>query len=74
MDISSADDLGAKIFENSISLEEVKLSENITKIPYRMFAGCGKLYKVNIPQSVTEFGDEAFKGCDRLSEIPAVTE
>lgn len=43
-------------------LKYIKLSESISNIPERAFAGCGKLESIYIPDSVTSIDRAAFRG------------
>lgn len=59
---------GNGTFDSSVSLEYVKLPENITTIPYSAFNGCTSLHSIVIPDGVTTFGEFAF-GSSGLTSV-----
>lgn len=50
------------IFSNCISLQYVRLPEDLTEIPDHMFEGCTSLKDIHIPDSVTKIGDYVLNG------------
>ena len=56
-------------------LQEIKIAEGITKIPFDFVSYCQSLEKVNIPKSVTVIEDDAFSFCSLDSIVfPATIE
>ena len=53
---------------SGLSVTDIQLSGNITKIDNGAFKG-SYIYSIDIPASVTEIGDEAFASCPRLTEV-----
>ena len=66
---ATAPDFFGAIFENCVQLSEVKLPENLEKIPQLMFLGCKSLTEVTIPSTVTVLECLAFKNCTKLSKV-----
>ncbi len=62
--------IGARQFENSLSLESVKLPSKIEELPSYLFAGCGALTKVKMPDTISVFPEGIFADCVSLTEIP----
>ena len=56
-------------FENCSSLENVALSDNLTKIEGRAFKNCNSLRELTFPQKLIKIGYEAFKDCTNLKTI-----
>ena len=62
--------LGKSQFKDSKSLENVKLSSVLTKLPPYLFAGCSSLTKVTMPNVVDSFPEGLFMDCESLCDIP----
>ena len=62
--------LGKSQFKDSKSLENVKLSSVLTKLPPYLFAGCSSLTKVTMPNVVDSFPEGLFMDCESLRDIP----
>lgn len=62
-------------FAHCVSLNEVIITGQPTKIGLYAFAYCASLSTFNVPSSVTEIGNVAFNGCSSLHtiNIPALT-
>lgn len=58
-----------KSFRDCTSLNNVKLSSNIRKIPSNCFRGCISLESIFIPQNVIEIDNCAFLNCTLLKDI-----
>ncbi len=58
-----------KSFRDCTSLNNVKLSSNIRKIPSNCFRGCTSLKSIFIPQNVIEIDNCAFLNCTNLKDI-----
>lgn len=54
--------LGKSLFDGCQALEEVKLNDNITKIPDFAFGGCSSLQKLTLPSKLKTIGTYAFYG------------
>lgn len=54
--------IGARAFENCISLKSIKLPETITKIDRYAFKGAYNLESINLPNGITSIGEHAFAG------------
>ena len=50
-------------------LNEVRLSNSITRIGYNLFKDCVNLPSIEIPSGVTSIGNFAFEGCASLSSV-----
>ncbi|MBP5366014.1 MAG: leucine-rich repeat domain-containing protein [Bacteroidales bacterium] len=61
--------LGSEIFYGCSGLQEVKLPENITSLPYRAFSGCSKLGNIDLPYKITTIKDDAFVSDSAMTEI-----
>lgn len=57
------------VFKNCTSLENIKISDTVTKIPTNAFYGCSSLQNIDIPNSVIEIGIQAFTNCSKLTTI-----
>lgn len=57
------------VFKNCTSLENIKISDTVTKIPAYAFYGCSSLQNIDIPNSVIEIGEQAFTNCSKLTTI-----
>ena len=66
----SVNELGTCVFENSKSLEKVKLSSGLTALPPYLFSGCSALKKVTMPTKLSDFPEGLFKNCESLPDIP----
>jgi hypothetical protein len=68
----SVTEIDISAFYDCANLTEVKLSDNLTKIPADLFGtykeGSG-LKKVNLPKNLTGIGYAAFDGCTELTEL-----
>ena len=60
--------IGEQAFNPCSNLLEIKLSANITEIPYHCFH-LAKFESIEIPSKVTKISAGAFNDCDKLSEI-----
>lgn len=61
--------VSAGAFANCTNLTEVKLSNKLTSVVYKMFLNCTSLKTVTVPDSVVSVADGAFENCTALSEI-----
>ena len=66
---TSISTLGASVFEDCYSLENIILPITLKAIPEDFVKSCGMLMSIDIPSSVTEIGDEAFSECYSLQSI-----
>ena len=66
---NSVEEICADSFYCFTSLEEVIISEGVSKIGYAAFAGCENLKRIRIPESVNQIRFSAFGGCSNLAEI-----
>lgn len=66
---NSVNKIGDAAFGYCRELVSVKLSENITEIPYKLFVHCDKLDSIFIPQSVTSICASAFCYCYKLRKV-----
>ena len=57
------------LFNGCTSLENVKLSENITVIGAYMFADCIELESIELPDKITCIESGAFAGCSKLKKV-----
>lgn len=57
------------VFKNCTSLENIKISDTVTKIPEYAFYGCSSLQNIDIPNSFIEIGRQAFTNCSKLTTI-----
>lgn len=57
------------VFKNCTSLENIKISDTVTKIPAEAFYGCSSLQNIDIPNSVIEISERAFTNCSKLTTI-----
>ena len=64
---NSVKTIGKSFFEDSISLEEVKLSNKLKVIKSRTFSDCRSLKSVEIPKKVKKIEEYAFAGCTSLN-------
>lgn len=60
-------EIGVDAFEDCVSLNQIKLSKELTTIKENAFAGCDKLVRVIFPDTITTIEDNAFAGCSSLS-------
>ena len=58
-----------KVTNNSKSLPEIVIPENVTSIGEYAFYGCSSLTEVTIPQKVTSIKRGVFSGCSGLTSI-----
>ena len=58
-----------EMFKNCVSLETVKLPNEVTKIGVDAFNSCYNLKSINIPTSLTEIGEKAFASCFSITEL-----
>lgn len=61
--------MGGEAFYNALSLESIKLSNNISEIRGNTFEECSSLKSIVIPDNVTRIGGHAFYGCSELSSV-----
>ncbi len=57
------------VFYGCTQLKKVRLSDNVTHIPYRMFYGCESLESVDLPSSLLIIEGMAFSHCSSLEKI-----
>ncbi len=57
------------VFKNCTSLENIKISDTVTKIPGNAFYGCSSLQNIDIPNSVIEIRENAFTNCSKITSI-----
>lgn len=60
-------DVGA--FSDCKKLNNIKIPDNITKIPEKCFFGCEALTKITLSNTVDYIGSEAFMNCSGLMQI-----
>lgn len=58
--------IGASVFYNCYSLENIKMPNTLTEISRSAFYLCKSLREISIPSSVTTIGEYAFSFCDKL--------
>ena len=68
------DTLDTGAFYGAVTLEEIRLSDQITEIPERCFGECKRLKNVPITANVERFGPYAFTQCDVLTEVSELPE
>ena len=61
--------IGQNAFAGCKSLSSLRLSRNISRIPYGAFSDCSSLETVEIPGSVTNIEMSAFSSCSSLIEV-----
>ncbi len=61
--------LGERAFDGCAKLSGIKLSENVTEIPFRAFAGCSLLTEMTLPKNVTKINEDAFWGCASIKTL-----
>jgi hypothetical protein len=61
--------MGHSTFLECRSLENVVLSEQLTRLDDYTFRGCEALRRIEIPTSVTSIGRHIFTGCDMLRTV-----
>ena len=66
---STLKELSDFTFSMCPKLQEIKIPEGITKIPFAFASWCRSLEKVNIPKSVTVIEDDAFGSDVKLKSI-----
>lgn len=59
----------AEAFTDCLSIETVKLPNDITEIGNRAFYNCVKLKSVNLPDKLQSIGSEAFVSCYSLTSV-----
>ncbi len=57
---------GADMYLDGELLEKLVIPEDITKLGYRLFLGCGSITSVHIPSNVSDLGFGAFSKCYNL--------
>lgn len=57
------------VFENDVSLDRLKLPQELEKIGNYAFHGCKGLNFIHIPYNVKEIGDCAFMNCNEIVDI-----
>jgi len=67
IDISSVTSLGEFAFARCLSLENVRLSDNLATIKSTTFGNCSKLQTINIPSLLNTIEMNAFMYCYELS-------
>lgn len=60
---------GWRMFMGCVSLTDVELPQNLTKLADAMFLGCSALKKISLPQKLARIGADEFRGCKSLMEI-----
>lgn len=58
--------VGEGILAECDSLDHLTISENIERIPAKMFENCKNLKKVELQENLVEIGERAFFGCSSL--------
>ena len=58
--------LGKGLLAECDSLDHITISENIERIPAKMFENCKNLKKVELQENLVEIGERAFFGCSSL--------
>lgn len=61
--------IGDDVFENCISLEEIKLPDSLLCIDNGAFLGCRSLESLNLPDGLICIDDSTFMECTSLKEI-----
>lgn len=64
----SVTEIGEVVFAYCSALTEVRLSDNITRIPFGVFNDSG-IRKVNLPKNLKEIEEWAFYGCGELTDL-----
>lgn len=65
--------LQTSLFEGWRNIENVEISNDITKIPAKCFKDCESLTSVNIQSHVSEIDNDAFYGCVNLKSLSLST-
>lgn len=58
--------VGKGLLAECDSLDHITISENIERIPAKMFENCKNLKKVELQENIVEIGERAFFGCSSL--------
>lgn len=58
--------VGEGLLAECDSLDHLTISENIERIPAKMFENCKNLKKVELQENLVEIGERAFLGCSSL--------
>ena len=58
--------VGKGLLAECDSLDHITISENIERIPAKMFENCKNLKKVELQENLVEIGERAFWGCSSL--------
>lgn len=58
--------VGGGLLAECDSLDHLTISENIERIPAKMFENCKNLKKVELQENLVEIGEHAFFGCSSL--------
>ena len=58
--------VGEGLLAECDSLDHLTISENIERIPAKMFENCKNLKKVELQENLVEIGERAFFGCSSL--------
>ena len=58
--------VGKGLLAECDSLDHITISENIERIPAKMFENCKNLKKVELQENLVEIGERAFFGCSSL--------
>ena len=74
IDLTNIKSLGKSVFEECVSLEEVKLPQTLTVIPEKTFKNNSSLKKIIIHNGITDIKEEAFYGCIGLLEVYNLTQ
>lgn len=61
--------LGAGAYQNCTGLTSVTLSEKLSEMNNRVFAGCTGLTTVTLPDLVNNIGNYLFQGCSKLVSV-----
>ncbi len=61
--------VGAYLFKNNTTIQEVTLPQTISTISNGMFFGCSNLTAIDIPEQIVAIGERAFYNCDSLESI-----
>ena len=61
--------IGARAFDQNLSIQSITMSDNVRKIETAVFANCRNLTKVVLSDSLITIGDGAFYNCKNITEL-----